>query len=117
MDEGTLDSQTRLLLLRFACAMAWTDLELHPKEREAVMLLLGRLELDDLATRKQVEAWLKVPPSADEVDPQTIPLEHKEVFLEECRRMAEADGVIRDEEEEALQLLEEILGVRPDSLD
>jgi tellurite resistance protein len=79
----TLDDDTRRLLLRFACAMAWADFELHPKERTAILGLVERLEVGEDA-RAEVAQWLRCPPPP-------------------------ADGVVREEEREALELLQQIL--------
>lgn len=103
-----LDHETRLLLIRFACAMAWTDLELHPTERTAVYDLFSRLELPE-KDRARVSEWLKTPPLVDDVDPQEIPKVAATLFLEECERIVEADGVLREEEIDAMQLLRQIL--------
>ena len=108
---ATLDRPTRLKLLRFVCAMAWADLEVVEAEREALRELLRRLELDDAETRAQVQRWLALPPPADEVDPLTIPLEQRELFVRECQRMVEADGVVVDAERDAMELLRGILGL------
>jgi uncharacterized tellurite resistance protein B-like protein len=107
-----LDADTRVLLIRFVCAMAWTDLEFHPKERDRVFSLVDRLELTD-AQRVEIAGLIKTPPPADDVDPQAVPLEVRKLFLDECRRMAEADGIVRDEELETLELLESILTPQP----
>ena len=54
-----LSRDERLLLLRFACAFAWTDLEVTAKERAFVRRLVERLELiGDEA--EEVEGWLDV---------------------------------------------------------
>ena len=46
-----LSRDDRMLLLRFVCAFAWTDLEIHQGERQFVERLIGRMELsaDDRA--------------------------------------------------------------------
>ena len=57
----------------------------------------------------EVEAWLEVPPTPDEVDPQDIPKAHRELFLDTVRAIIVADGKIDAEEAENFSLLEAML--------
>ena len=94
--------------MKFICSFAWADLEIHPGERNFVNKLMRKLDLDEEQTR-QVEQWLKVPPPPEEVDPTTIPIEHRKVFVQEIVGVIEADGVISDEERDNLALFESLL--------
>lgn len=110
MIEDGIDPESRMLLLRFACAVAWTDFELHPRERAAIVNLVERLGLTG-SERLQVEGWLSCPPDPDDVDPQLVPPSLRELFLLECEAIVRADGVVRPEEADTMSLLRQILGV------
>ena len=43
----TLNREDRLQLMRFVCSFAWADLEVTSEEREFIVQLVDRLELDD----------------------------------------------------------------------
>jgi uncharacterized tellurite resistance protein B-like protein len=100
-----LDKAARLHLMRFVCSFAWADLEIQDKERAFVKKLVAKLGLDkeELA---QVQAWLQVPPPAEQVDPTRIPREHRQIFIDMAKALVEADGQIDPEERESLALLE-----------
>jgi len=102
-----LDGEQKLLLIGFVCAFAWADLELHPKERKAVLSLVNRLAIDE-AGRAQVMRWLRSPP-VDELDPHAIPREARAEFLAECEAIIRADGVVHPEESETMNLLTAVL--------
>jgi uncharacterized tellurite resistance protein B-like protein len=104
-----LDRAARLRLLQFVCTFAWADLEVHPQEREFAMRLVRRLGLDE-AEERQVERWLEVPPDPESVDPTDIPASHRKVFLAAIDGVVAADGEVRPEERESLQLLHQLLG-------
>ncbi len=103
-----LDHAARLRLLRFVCAFAWADLEVHPQERSFVMRLVRRLGLSE-AEERRVENWLEVPPDPEAVDPTDIPATHRRVFLAAIDGVIAADGEIAPEERESLQLLHQLL--------
>ncbi len=105
-----LSRPDRLLLLKFVCAYAWTDLVIHAGERRFVERLMGRFELS-AEERKQVEQWLHVAPSPTEVDPGLVPPEHRRVFVEAVRAVVYADGKVDPEEREQLDRLKAALGV------
>ena len=107
-----LSRTQRLDLVRFVCSFAWADLEIGEVEREYVHRLVRRLKLDQ-AELQQVEGWLKLPPRPDEVDPDLIPREHREVFLDAIKGVVAADLDISDEERESYKLLEEMLLAEP----
>jgi uncharacterized tellurite resistance protein B-like protein len=107
---STLNRDERMRLMRFVCSFAWADLDVQDEERAFVGQMIARLRLepDEIA---QVEAWLEVPPPAEEVDPAEIPREHRRLFLDTVRELAEADGSIDLEENTSLSLLKALLDV------
>ncbi len=105
-----LSREDRLLLLKFVCAQAWTDLQIHEGERRFVERLIQRLELD-ASERAQVEQWLHVAPAPGEVDPALVPEAHRRAFVEAVRAVMYADGQVEAEEREQLERLKSALGV------
>ncbi|MFT5354280.1 MAG: hypothetical protein ACI9KE_001485 [Polyangiales bacterium] len=101
----TLDREDRLRLMKFVCSFAWADLEIQDEERAFIGRLVTQLELDDAETA-QVDEWLKLPPTADELDPAEIPVAHRELFLETARAMIVSDGKIDADEAENFALFE-----------
>lgn len=103
-----LSRAERLQIVKFACAAAWADLDVNRSEQTYILDLAKRLGLpkDEL---QQVRHWLETPPSPDEVDPNSIPVEHRALFLEAVQEAAEADGVVDGPERESLRLLRELL--------
>lgn len=101
----TLDREDRLRLMKFVCSFAWADLEIQDEERAFIGRLVTQLELDD-AEKAQVDEWLKLPPTADELDPAEIPVAHRELFLETARAMIVSDGKIDADEAENFALFE-----------
>ena len=57
----------------------------------------------------EVEAWLKLPPPIDQVDPTDIPAEHRRIFLQLVRELVEVDGQISSQERESFELLSDLL--------
>jgi uncharacterized tellurite resistance protein B-like protein len=104
-----LSRDDRLLLLRFVCAFAWTDLEVRESERRFVRRLVQRLELDADDAR-QVEEWLSIAPSPQSVDPSRVPEAHRRVFIDAVRALIYADGSVDAEEREQLDRLKAALG-------
>jgi len=104
-----LSRDDRLLLLKFVCAYAWTDLKIHEGERRFVERLVQRMELGP-EDRAEVERWLHVAPPPNEVDPSNVPLEHRRTFIEAARAVFYADGEVDDEEREQLERLKQALG-------
>ncbi|MCB9691799.1 MAG: TerB family tellurite resistance protein [Alphaproteobacteria bacterium] len=92
----------------FVCSFAWADLEIQDDERSMVRKLVKQLELDE-EEAAQVEAWLVLPPRADDVDPNDIPTEHRQLFLNVAMDMVRADGHVEPDEMENLSLLEQLL--------
>src|SRR5215471_12361920 len=107
MTTKRLGREDRLRLMKFLCSFAWADLRVHDKEKAFIRKMVKKLSLDD-GEAAAVEGWLKVPPPADEVDPQDIPAEHKKLFLESVRAIVLADGEVDPNERESLTLLEEL---------
>lgn len=104
----SLNKEERLRLMKFVCSFAWADLEISPAERELVQSMIERLDLKG-DERTLVEGWLEVPPEADEVDPEQIPREHRQLFLDAAKIMILSDGTIDQDEAENLALLEQLL--------
>lgn len=100
-----LDREERLQLMRFVCSFAWADLEVQEKERAFVRRMVEKMALNK-DEKKQVEAWLAVPPRAEDVDPTKIPRAHRKLFLEAAKGIISADGKIDPDEQENLALLE-----------
>ncbi|MFO0567268.1 MAG: TerB family tellurite resistance protein [Polyangiaceae bacterium] len=103
-----LSRDERLLLIKFVCAYAWTDLKIHDGERRFVQRLVERLELDE-SDRKEVEHWLHVAPSPSDVDASLVPREHRRAFVEAVRAVLYADGSVEAEEREQLERLKAAL--------
>jgi uncharacterized tellurite resistance protein B-like protein len=92
-----LSREDRLLLLKFVCAFAWTDLEVTASERAFVHRLVQKLSLN-AQDAAEVEAWLHVAPAPSEVDPQAVPVEHRRTFVETLRALIYVDGHVDLEE-------------------
>jgi len=103
-----LSREERLQLMRFVCSFAWADLEVSPEERDFIIKLIARLDLDEEET-EQVTQWLEVPPKADDLDPEDIPREHRKLFLDAAKAMILSDGSIEDVEAENLIILDALL--------
>ena len=103
-----LTPDERLRLICFVCSFAWADLEIAESEREMIRGMVKGMELSE-AEAEQVEQWLEVPPSPEDLDPQSIPQEHRQLFLNYALQMVGADGRIDPEEMENLSLLEQLL--------
>lgn len=102
-----LSPQDRLQLFRFVTSLAWSDLAVTAGERAYVHRLVSRLHLSAEEAR-QVEGWLKVPPPEDDVDPTSIPSDHRTLFVDTMREMVASDGEVSSEEKETLALLEQL---------
>ena len=103
-----LTRNDRLRLMKFVCAFAWTDLKVQREERAVISRMIKQLELDpDEAA--QVQAWLDVPPPVEDLDPTQIPREHRQIFVDQIRRVMEADGAVYRREWESLSLFTDLL--------
>src|SRR5262245_46889535 len=94
-----LSRADRLLLLKFVCGFAWTDLEIREAERKFVERLMDRLELD-ADDRAEVDGWLHIAPAPDSLTPGKIPAEHRRIFIEAIRALIYVDGTVDPEERE-----------------
>jgi hypothetical protein len=106
-DLARLSPTERMRLLRFVASFAWSDLTITAGERAFLHRLVSRVRLTPEEAR-QVEGWLQSPPTEDEVDPATIPREHRALFLDAVREMIASDGDTTPEERETLSLLEQL---------
>ncbi len=109
--QATLSELRRkdcLRLLKFVCSFAWADFEIRPEERAFLARIVLRLGLDDDAQR-QVKGWLEMPPSPEEIDPTTIPRQHRQVFIDAIEGVIAADHEIAPEERESLSVFRQLL--------
>ena len=98
----------RMLLLRFVCAFAWTDLTIHDGERKFVERLIERLQLSG-EDRTEALAYLHVAPSPEATNPKLVPQEHRRVFVEAVRALIYADGEVDAEERDRFEKLKTAL--------
>ena len=103
-----LNKEERLRLVRFVCSFAWADLHVSTEERLYVGRLVARLKLS-AEERLRVEEWLKRPPAPDDIDPNSIPRRHRELFLDAIRGLVAVDLDISQEERDSLSLLEQLV--------
>ncbi|MCB9778037.1 MAG: TerB family tellurite resistance protein [Alphaproteobacteria bacterium] len=103
-----LSREERLQLLRFVCSFAWADLEVRDQEKSVVHKLVKSFELDE-EEAEEVEALLRSPPDPEDIDPQDIPIEHREIFLEAVKAMIYSDGEISPVEAESFELLDQLI--------
>lgn len=103
-----LSPEDRMQLLRFVCSFAWADLEVRDSERSVVHKLIRSFNLDE-DELAEVERMLKSPPAPEDVDPQEIPLEHRELFLETIKAIIYSDGEISPNEAESFELLDQLI--------
>ncbi len=103
-----LSPADRMNLMKFVCSFAWTDLNVSQSERDLVMRISGRLQLTEDES-KRVKEWLDVPPTAEEVDPNSVPPEHRQLFLTLAEMIAQADGKVVPAESESLKLFRDLL--------
>ena len=103
-----LNKEDRLQLMRFVCSFAWADLEIADAERDFIVKMVVRLDLDE-EEQEQVAQWLEVPPRADDLDPAEIPKEHRQLFLDAAKAMIMSDGNVEDVEAENLIILDQLL--------
>jgi uncharacterized tellurite resistance protein B-like protein len=107
----SLSRDDRMLLVRFLCAFAWTDLEVTDKERGFVKRLVAKLGLEG-EDAEEAEEWLHVAPAPGTVDPSKVPAEHRRTFVEAVRAMIYADGKVDPEEREQFEKLRNALADR-----
>jgi len=103
-----LSKEDRLQLMKFVCSFAWADLRIDEAERKMVKKLMRKLKLN-ADEKKQVDEWLELPPTAEDLDPGQIPDAHRALFLSAAREMIEVDGEVAEEELENFELLAQLL--------
>lgn len=103
-----LSRDDRMLLLRFVCAFAWTDLTIHDGERTFVERLIQRLQLSN-EDRTEALAYLHVAPSPETTNPKLVPHEHRRIFVESVRALIYADGDVDPEERDRFEKLKTAL--------
>ncbi len=103
-----LSPKDRLRLMKFVCSFVWADLEVKGSEKKFVTNMIKKLHMTE-EEAAQVKEWLKVPPRPEEVDPTTIPKEHRQMFLDTMRDVITADGEVARDEWENLALFEQLL--------
>jgi hypothetical protein len=106
MELDKLDSTARRQLMKLACIAAWTDLEVVERERDFIVALGVRLGLSEAAL-DEVRGWLRSGPP--ELDPGSLPLEHKRAFLGVYSEILISDGRIDPMESRSFELLRELL--------
>ena len=103
-----LTREERLLLLRFVCSFAWIDLEVKQEERDLVVRLIRRLELDD-EVKQYVSKWLESPPPPDSGDPALVPRAHRMTFLRAVESTVSVDGEVTPEERDTLVVFAQLI--------
>ena len=103
-----LDRRERMRLVEFVCSFAWADFEIQPEEREFIIGLIRRLELD-ADEQHQVERWLERPPRIENLDPTAIPVDHRRHFMEAIEGLITADGNVQDEERDTFEIFKQLL--------
>ncbi len=104
-DIARMDRETRRLLVQLACFAAWSDLEVHPREREVVLQIAMNLALED--ELDEVEEWLTHAPP--EIDPNVIPRDQRQAFQDALVAVVLADGRVTPEESATVRLIREML--------
>lgn len=105
---NALTHEERLRLMRFVCSFAWADLEIRDEERALIRNLAVSLQIS-ADGMERVNAWLTNPPRPEEVDPQDIPREHRQMFLAAAQATIAVDGEIDPQEASILELFETLL--------
>ena len=100
--------EDRLLLLKFLCAFAWTDLRVKDRERAFIERVMNKLPLSD-EDRDQVHDWLLVAPAPSTVAASAVPTQHRQAFIEAIRALIYSDGSVDDEERAQFEKLKAAL--------
>ena len=103
-----LSRDDRMLLLRFVCAFAWTDLTIAEGERKFVQRLMDRMLLS-AEDRAEVEGYLHVAPAPESTNPKLVPPAHRRVFIDSVRALIYADGEVDAEERASFDRLQAAL--------
>jgi len=101
-----MNPDQRLQLVQLACVAAWSNLDVRPEERAVVLDIASTLDLPP-GSDKLVECWLSDGPP--DLDPYSIPREHRDSYLQAFLEVATADGRIDLEESETIRVLRELL--------
>jgi uncharacterized tellurite resistance protein B-like protein len=99
-----LSRDDRMLLLRFVCAFAWTDLQIRDGERKFVERLLERMQMSN-DDRAEALGYLHVAPSPEATNPSLVPPEHRRLFIDSVRALIYADGDVDAEERDRFEKL------------
>jgi len=105
-DIASMDKEARMHLVQLACFAAWSDLEVHPRERGVVMSIAMNVGLDD-EDLAEVTEWLDHAPP--ELDPNVIPVEQRQAFMDALVAVVLADGRVTPEESATVRLIREML--------
>ena len=108
MELHSLTLQEKLDLLAFASAFAWADLEIQQQERRIYMALVDQMGLAE-SEREIAMSLLSSPPRAEQIDPMTIPEEHRTLFLSTAHNIILADNELKATEASMLDLLKNLL--------
>ena len=111
-----LNREERLQIMRFVCAFAWADLEIHPTERSLVQRFAQALDMPEEEIGI-VDTWLKRPPRPEEIDPYDIPSDLRETVLAAAHAMCVTDGDFEEKESELLALLKSLFDEDDDEED
>ena len=103
-----LSTDERIQLVRFVCSFAWADLEIREEERTYVANLVTRLGLGE-AEQEAAANMLKEPPAPETIDPLSIPVEHRQIFLDAVLGIIAADGEIAEGEALSYNLLQQLV--------
>ena len=106
MTIHTMDHRTRKQLVQLACVAAWSDTTIQPEERTVILQLCIELALDE-RDMEEVRSWLDGAPPY--FDPQDVPPEHRQDFLDALLAVVAADGRVSPDESETLMLIRELL--------
>lgn len=109
MGLNNLSNEEKLRLVKFVCAFAWADLQVDESERKFVRGLVSNMGLSEDELKK-VEGWLDSPPVEDDLDPNEIPDDHRQLFLDAALEMVTADGVVDRMEVENYAIFELLMG-------
>lgn len=107
--SDTLDSQTRLSLMKLVIAVIAADDETDSDELDFVGDLIMKLDFsdDDMSV---INGWLAVPPSLDEIAADDASPEHRSLFLAAIDAAAMADRALDEAEAAALARIRKALG-------
>lgn len=101
----SLPPPAALHVLRFAASFVWADLDVGAREHAFLRALATEVGLGD----ECADALLRRPPSAESVDPLTVPAHLASIIREVALRAIAADGLVRPHEMELWDLLDELL--------